>query len=593
MPEDKNIGSVLTVEEAIGGDLDQELLEHALERVEAMEALAERILTESRISLMMSFRFLDRALWKMPFQSVRLCNKTSSFRLTRQSMLLTDGHVLYYNAKAVIGSFRKNPDIVVRAYLHTLLHCIFRHPFRTVRSSMPFWALSCDICVETIAHEMCAGRFPLEEDEVIEHYKPLLSAFCRGLTPAKLYRMMLMSKQEGVTAEHARLVAGLETSRDYFARDDHSLWDLLEPPKDDEKPESDGGGGGDDNGDDNGENEPQDTPDYPDDSQSGDIDGDDANESDLDPDENASPNGSDDRRGDDDKDDGTTEPSERNRDQRQQQQDDRPEPEYSEAEPLQLQEKADDSRDEEDWEEIAKQVETALQTLEKERGDAAGTFMDNLALANRSSVNYEDFLRRFATRMEDARLNDEEFDYIFYTYGLKLYENMPLVEPLEYKETERVREFVVAIDTSSSCSHGLIQLFLTRTYEILSRGRGFGDQVNVHIIQCDAEVQSDDVIHNTSEMAAYEEGFTVRGFGGTDFRPVFAYVDDLLVKGEFDDLRGLVYFTDGYGTFPNQAPGYDVAFVFVEEDGKERRVPPWAMKVVLDGDAIYEMERND
>ena len=33
-------------------------------------------------------------------------------------------------------------------------------------------------------------------------------------------------------------------------------------------------------------------------------------------------------------------------------------------------------------------------------------------------------------------------------YGMELYGNMPLVEPLEYKETDRVREFVIAIDTS-------------------------------------------------------------------------------------------------------------------------------------------------
>ena len=590
MAADKDKGRVLTVEEAIGGDVDQELLEKTLERVEAMEDLAERILAETRITLMMSFRFLDRALWKMPYQSVRLCNRASDFRLTRQSMLLTDGHVLYYNAKAVIGSFRKNPDIVVRAYLHTLLHCIFRHPFRTVRSSMPFWALSCDICVETIAHEMCAGRFALEEDETIEYYKPIVNAFCNGLTPAKLYRMMLMSRKETATAEHVRLVAGLETSRDYFARDDHSLWDLLAPPKDEEQPESGGGGAGDNSGD--GENDPSESPDNPDAGNPGDVPDGNGEESDLDPDEGEEPSESEGDQGDDRsrEDDRQTSP---NRDQNPQpQSSDQAEPEYSEAEPLQLQEPVDPS-DEEDWEEIAKQVETALQTLEKERGDAAGTFMDNLALANRSRVDYEDFLRRFATRMEDARLNDEEFDYIFYTYGLKLYENMPLVEPLEYKETERVREFVVAIDTSSSCSHGLIQLFLTRTYEILSKGHGFGDQVNVHIIQCDAEVQSDDVIHNTSEMAAYEEGFTVRGYGGTDFRPVFAYVEDLLAQGEFDDLRGLVYFTDGYGTFPNQAPDYDVAFVFVEEEGKERRVPPWAMKVVLNGDTLYEMEMSE
>ena len=249
----------------------------------------------------------------------------------------------------------------------------------------------------------------------------------------------------------------------------------------------------------------------------------------------------------------------------------------------------DDNADKDDWEQIAKQVETELRTMQKERGDMAGSFMDNLALANRSRVDYGDFLRRFATRAEDAQLNDEEFDYIFYTYGLKLYKNMPLVEPLEYKETERIREFVIAIDTSGSCSHGLVQAFLTRTYEILSRSGSFDERVNVHIVQCDADVQSVDVIRDVADMAAYERGFEVHGYGGTDFRPVFAYVDDLVATREFTDLRGLVYFTDGYGTFPTKAPGYDVAFVFVEEDGKDRRVPPWAMKVVLDADALYEM----
>ncbi len=33
---------------------------------------------------------------------------------------------------------------------------------------------------------------------------------------------------------------------------------------------------------------------------------------------------------------------------------------------------------------------------------------------------------------------------------MELYGNMPLVEPLEYKETDRVRDFVIAIDTSES-----------------------------------------------------------------------------------------------------------------------------------------------
>ena len=574
-------------------DLDQELLEHTIERVEAMEDLAERILAECRITLMMSFRFLDRALWKMPYRSMRLCAKTPNVRFRPRSALSTDGRELFYNAKAVIGAFRENPDLVVRSYLHTLLHCIFRHPFRTVRSNVGLWPIACDVCVEGIALEMCAGRFALEGDEAIERVMPRIAAVCGGITPAKVYRTLLLAhKQEG-TVEQLRLAAELVASADLFARDDHQFWDLAEPPKQDEQPQDQPSGGGGDG--DSSADESQDSPENPEDASSGDVEGDDGRESDAEPDEGAEP-GEDD--GADDGAQGEQGQAPRPPDdspappQQQEQQLEAPvEPEYSEGEQLELQEPVDED-DEEDWEQIAKQVETELRTMEKERGDGAGTFMDNLTLANRSRVNYQDFLRRFATRAEDAKLNDEEFDYIFYTYGLKLYENMPLVEPLEYKESERIREFVIAIDTSGSCSRGLVQTFLTRTYEILSRGQGFDDRVNVHIVQCDAEVQSVTVIHDVAELAEYERGFTVRGYGGTDFRPVFAYVDDLVARREFTDLRGLVYFTDGYGTFPTKAPDYDVAFVFVEEDGKTRRVPPWSMKVVLDEDTLFEMKNE-
>lgn len=71
------------------------------------------------------------------------------------------------------------------------------------------------------------------------------------------------------------------------------------------------------------------------------------------------------------------------------------------------------------------------------------------------------------------RVNDDEFDYIFYTYGLKLYERMPLIEPLEYKEVKRIKEFVIAIDTSGSVSGELVQKFIQKTYNILKTRKAF------------------------------------------------------------------------------------------------------------------------
>ena len=571
-------------------EIDQELYDQTLERVEAMEALAERILSECRVTLMVSFRFLDRALWKLPYKSLRFTDKTPNLKVSTCTTLATDGHALYYNAKAVIRAFRMNPDFVIRSYLHSLIHCIFRHPFRTVRAETDLWSLACDICTEAIALEMCAGRFSLEGDEAALALANHIAEGYAGLTPNKVYRMLLLGKTEQGNPDQLHLYAQANGNGDLFARDDHHLWDLVRPPKDEETPPEPPAGGSDD-GSQNGE--PQDDPDKPDDADTGDAPEGNEQESDAEPNEN--PDSSDGgNAGEGGQDDQQEQQPQMPHDQPAppQQQAEAPEPEYSEGEELEPVAPTDDSSDEEDWEQIAKQVETELHTMEKERGDNAGSFMDNLALASRSHVNYEDFLRRFATRAEDAKLNDEEFDYIFYTYGLKLYENMPLVEPLEYMETDRIREFVIAIDTSGSCSRGLVQVFLTRTYEILSRGQGFDDRINVHIIQCDAEIQSEVVIHDIGELAEFEQGFEVHGYGGTDFRPVFAYVDELISQKEFSDLRGLVYFTDGYGTFPTKAPDYDVAFVFVEEDGKDRRVPPWAMKVVLDQDTIYEMENQ-
>ena len=102
----------------------------------------------------------------------------------------------------------------------------------------------------------------------------------------------------------------------------------------------------------------------------------------------------------------------------------------------------DPEQAERDWEKISKQIEADLQTMSQQRGSGAGDMLANLELANRNRINYSDFLRQFARLGEDMRINDDEFDYVYYMYGLSRYGNMPLVEPLEYKESNRVREFV-------------------------------------------------------------------------------------------------------------------------------------------------------
>lgn len=239
------------------------------------------------------------------------------------------------------------------------------------------------------------------------------------------------------------------------------------------------------------------------------------------------------------------------------------------------------------WSGIAQRMKTELEMFaEKRQGSESGSLVQSLSAVTREKYDYADFLRRFAVLGEIMKVNDDEFDYIFYTYGMKLYGNMPLIEPLEYKEAKRIKDFAVAIDTSGSVSGELVQKFVQKTYNILKQQENFFTKFNLHIIQCDAEIQEDVKITSQDEFDKYIETMQIRGLGGTDFRAVFEYVEQLRQNKEFVNLKGLIYFTDGFGTFPEKKPDYDTAFIFVDDEYSNPQVPPWAIKLVLQTDEI-------
>lgn len=239
----------------------------------------------------------------------------------------------------------------------------------------------------------------------------------------------------------------------------------------------------------------------------------------------------------------------------------------------------------EEWRKVSERVKADLKSFSKDKNNAQ-SMEENLKEATRERYDYSDFLRRFMTMGETIQVNDDEFDYIYYTYGLSRYGNMPLVEPLEYKDANRIKDFVIALDTSASCRGEVVQAFLNKTYQIMQQKENFFRKINVHIIQCDHEVQSDTKITCKEEFDAFMRSGKLRGFGSTDFRPVFQYVEALQQAGEFEDLKGLLYFTDGYGVYPERMPDYDTAFVFLREDGEMPAVPPWAIRVVLDEEQV-------
>ncbi len=235
------------------------------------------------------------------------------------------------------------------------------------------------------------------------------------------------------------------------------------------------------------------------------------------------------------------------------------------------------------WQENAERTETEMETFGRDRAEESGSLSWLLRLQNQRKTDYRDFLRRISIEREESRIDPDSFDYGYYSYGLSLYGNMPLIEENEFTESRKIEQLVIAIDTSASCRDTLMQRFLNETAGLLSDQKGFFPRVRILILECDEKVQRELWISDTREMQQYAAAFHVSGGFGTDFRPVFDRVQALRESGKLPQLRGLLYFTDGFGSFPETPTDYLTGFVYPgNDDCGDDKTPPWAMKLYIE-----------
>ena len=52
-------------------------------------------------------------------------------------------------------------------------------------------------------------------------------------------------------------------------------------------------------------------------------------------------------------------------------------------------------------------------------------------------------------------------------------------------------------------------------------------------------------------------------------------------KKEIQNLRALLYFTDGDGIYPSRKPPFETAFVFLNRESQKQEIPPWAVLLNL------------
>ena len=443
--------------------------------------LAADILRLSRNTLLVNLRFMDLALNQLQpevFEPLRF---------------VSDGEGLFYDPLWILKSYKDEQNAIVRAYLHVILHCVFKHLFVHTLIDQELWNLACDIAVEYVIDGLNLPSLSVKKEAYQRQVFDALKKDVKQLTAEKIYHYY---REKKLSEKEIKVLRGA------FCADDHVLWYLTEDQKNTMLGwQSDGNGDSQDDG-------------------SGDA------------------------------------------------------------------QSTVNTALEERWGEIARRMQMDMESFSKMQGDKAGNMMQNLREVNRERYDYTAFLKKFAVLGEAMKINDDEFDYIYYTYGLKLYDKMPLIEPLEYKEVKRIREFVIAIDTSGSVAGDLVQRFVQKTYNILQSTESFFSKINVHIIQCDADIQEDAKITSREDFDRYLKEMKLHGMGGTDFRPVFEYVDELREKKEFQNLKGLIYFTDGYGTFPAKKPPYETAFVFIDDGMNNYDVPPWAIKLILQKEGI-------
>ena len=429
---------------------------HRLTQSEWEQEQCRKILLLTRNELYLDFRYLDNALSALTFAPDDTLRTTA-----------TDGSCYFYPAGQILRLFVSNPVYLNRSYLHSILHCVFCHPFIRGGREPVIWNLACDIAAEwvidsldrpSVKRILSLTRISCYE-YLKEHQIPV--------SAAAIYRELLTVTDPGRQLQ-------LQTE---FTVDDHRYW-----PGD---------------------------------------------------------------------------------------------PKSSPAA----------ARAAEKWEKAGRRVSQELTMRGKDQSEAAASLETQIRLGRRRR-SYRDFLRKFTVLKEELHCDYDEFDLNYYTFGLDLYKNMPLIEPLESREILRIAEFVIVIDTSYSTSGDLVRSFLRETFQIISQRDTFFHKSLIRILQCDDQVRSDLTIRGEEDLDSLLSSFTILGGGGTDFRPAFSYVERLLDEGVFHHLKGLLYFTDGKGTFPAKRPPYDTAFVFTGEEDPPA-LPPWAMKIHFGEDYEY------
>ena len=570
----------------------------------SLNDLGSRILNQSRYELSLSMRHLARALDRLPYEM--------DFNTQRMG---TEGERIHFHPEFIFQLFMESPQKLNRLYMHSLLHCLFRHMFKNEDKKEELWNMACDIHVEYVLDSLDVDLLKRPAGEYRENTFQRLEEKIKTLSAERIYQYL----------EEADLdYDAWERLEREFYKDDHVFWKVIDRK---DAPGQEGEGEGDgaplplpedftpndnpsgeenegekkDSGDNTSAENSEDKDKSPREgkssedasSQSGMPSNEEGKEEKNQESENRGSEGEgntgegnsgEDRQGEAKQEDSQSGNSSGKKQEERKKAENRKPTGQEKREERKAKKKRDELSKE--WEDISKRTEQEIEHSSKEKQEEQGSLAWFLRLEQKKYTDFRDFLRRLSVDREEMEVDLDSFDYGYYYYGLEQYGNMPLIEENEYKEGRKLQELVIAIDTSHSTKGEMVKGFLEETAGILKQKDAFFQKVKVHILECDDELRKDICLENVEDLEQYSKNFAVKGGYGTDFRPVFRYVSDLQKRGELKNLKGLMYFTDGKGRYPKEAPPYVTAFVFPKgEDIDDDNVPFWAMK-------LYQREKD-
>lgn len=217
-------------------------------------------------------------------------------------------------------------------------------------------------------------------------------------------------------------------------------------------------------------------------------------------------------------------------------------------------------------------------------GSSSGTASSRILIKQRSVYNYRELLHEFLSIREIAKEQPDSIDPMLYHYGLELYEDVPLIEPLEYAEQPVTGLIIIAVDVSGSCcGKETMEQFWNETYGCISQLKETCTDGEILILQCDTTILNEERI-SLAEFESTPPDILIHGFGGTSFVPVFKRIDMLSQNG--DKVEALLYLTDGDGEYPDIPPNVPTYFILPHADYdryvQNKYKPAWITPVRLE-----------